>query len=359
MKQGKSAQIKQIKNRKRKQKFNMQEKLPPFNYNDFAGFLRARFFLTHHNKYDEKTFEVASFFLDDLIAMMVNQSFSKFTSNEQAVVKMNEVMQATLVNSDDKDWRYFVLLVPVIYDIQQFIVKESSVNPRFITETSKFDINFWRMIMRTIMSINFFKWQNKDVSEMIKTSSAIDDLQFKFLLENEKDDDFNLKIIAETFKGLQPKLKPLVEVEGNIGNADINLTTDDINNELAYAELKLSQFKATSVKDVISENVLKMLFALHEGIAKEYNLTHREWTPIIINQFIMDHLLDYWTPEWHNLDGIGGEVKSYLLFLSEKNIISGFKSETNNIESIGRYIDVKAINYLLAQLTLDQVAELS
>ncbi len=87
--------------------------------------------------------------------MMVNQNFTKFTSNERAVVKLNEVMQASLVNSDDKDWRYFVLLVPVLYDMQQFIVKEGSVNARYVAQAPKFDINFWRMIMRTVMAINF------------------------------------------------------------------------------------------------------------------------------------------------------------------------------------------------------------
>ena len=140
---------------------------------------------------------------------MVNHNFTSFTSNERAVVKLNEVMQAALVNSDDRDWRYFVMLVPVLSDMQQFLVKEGSVNERFVAQAPKFDINFWRMIMRTVMAINFFKWQGKDVAEMMKTSNAIDELQFKFLSESEDDDDFNLEIINETFRGLSPKMKPL------------------------------------------------------------------------------------------------------------------------------------------------------
>ena len=208
MKQGKTAQIKKMKQVQRKQKLTSKNKLPEFNYNEFAGFLRARYYLTHNDKYNQETFEVASFFLDDVIAMMVNQNFTKFTSNERAVVKLNEVMQASLVNSDDKDWRYFVLLVPVLYDMQQFIVKEGSVNARYVAQTPKFDINFWRMIMRTVMAINFFKWQGKDVAEMMKTSQAVDELQFKFLSENEKDDDFNL--VIKLIRAYMPMLKEAV-----------------------------------------------------------------------------------------------------------------------------------------------------
>ena len=44
MKQGKSAQIKKIKHINQKQhKKQHEEKLPPFNYDEFAGFLRARY----------------------------------------------------------------------------------------------------------------------------------------------------------------------------------------------------------------------------------------------------------------------------------------------------------------------------
>jgi hypothetical protein len=53
MKQGKSAQIKKMRHIKSKAKINLKESvIPEFNYNEFAGFLRARYYLTHtHTKY--------------------------------------------------------------------------------------------------------------------------------------------------------------------------------------------------------------------------------------------------------------------------------------------------------------------
>ncbi|MEX0380277.1 metaphase chromosome protein 1 [Leuconostoc sp. MS02] len=357
MKQGKSAQIKKMKQVKQKQKFTSKAKLPEFNYNDFAGFLRARYYLTHNDKYSQETFEVASFFLDDVIAMMVNQNFTQFTSNERAVVTLNEVMQAALVNSDDKDWRYFVLLVPVLYDMQQFIVKEGNVNARYVAQTSKFDINFWRMIMRTVMAINFFKWQDKDVAEMMKTSQVIDELQFKFLSENENDDDFNLAIIAETFKGLPVKIKTLKTEKSGVELP--GLSPAEIANEMSYADKSLQQFKEASVKGVVSGNVVSMLRAFHEGIAKEYGMTHTLWDAKILNDFAMAHLLAYWIPVWDNLDGIGGEVKSYLKFLSQKKALQGLGGIVTDTAEIDRYIDVIALNKLLSQMSPEALENLA
>lgn len=352
MKQGKSSQIKSIKHRQQQQKFLNKHKLPEFNYDEFAGFLRARYYLTHRQKYSRETFEVASFFLDDVIAMMVNHNFTSFTSNERAVVKLNEVMQAALVNSDDRDWRYFVMLVPVLYDMQQFIVKEGSVHARFVAQAPKFDINFWRMIMRTVMAINFFKWQDKDVAEIMKTSSAIDDLQFKFLRADDKDDHFNLPVIAETFRGLPAKLKPLKGIE-TVSALTPQLTESQIQDELAYADKRLSQFKAASVKDVVSDNVVNMLRGYHEGLSAEYQATHELWQPAMFNALAAGKLFDYWTPAWDNLDGIGGEIKSYLTFLSEKQDINGLGQFLAGTAAIDRYIDVAALNYLLGHLTVD------
>ncbi len=151
---------------------------------------------------------------------------------------------------------------------------------------------------------------------MMKTSQVIDDLQFKFLSENEKDDDFNLAIIAETFKALAVKIKPL-KTENKI--LELNeLSSSEIADELSYANKSLKQFKEASVKGVVSENVMNMLYAFHEGMAKEYNLTHTLWDADTLNSFAMSHLMSYWTPVWDSLDGIGGEVKSYLNFLSQK-----------------------------------------
>ena len=357
MKQGKTAQIKKMKQVQRKQKLTSRNKLPEFNYNEFAGFLRARYYLTHNDKYAQETFEVASFFLDDVIAMMVNQHFTKFTSNERAVVNLNEVMQAALVNSDDKDWRYFVLLVPVLYDMQQFIVKEGNVNARYVAQASKFDINFWRMIMRTVMAINFFKWQGKDVAEMMKTSQAIDELQFEFLSENENDDDFHLAVIAETFKGLAVKIKPL-KTRNNVPQLN-ELSSTEIADEILYANKSLNQFKEASINGVVSENVTGMLHAFHEGMAKEYNVTHALWDADTLNTFAMSHLMTYWMPVWDNLDGIGGDVKSYLNFLSQKKAIQGLGKIVTDTSDIDRYIDVTALNKLLAQMSSEKLEKLA
>ncbi|TYC46442.1 metaphase chromosome protein 1 [Leuconostoc litchii] len=358
MKQGKSAQIKKMRHQKSKQKFTSKSTLPAFNYNDFAGFLRARYYLMYHNKYAPETFEVASFFLDDVIATIVQQHFTQFTSNERATVNLNEVMQAALVNSDDKDWRYFVLLVPVLYDMQQFIVKESTVNKRFIANAPKFDINFWRMIVRTVIAINFFKWQGRDVAEMMKTSNAIDELQFKFLSENEDDDDFNLEVINETFRGLSPKMKSLKNTD-NVHKLQPELTALDIQAELDFAKKSLKQFQDDSVKDVVSDNVTDLLYAFHEGMAQEFNATHDLWQPDMLNVFAEKYLIDYWTPRWLDLDGIGGEIKSYLTFLSKKKSLTGLGKLVAGTVDIDRYIDVVAINFLLSKLSIDTVEKLS
>ncbi|CAM3143080.1 metaphase chromosome protein 1 [Leuconostoc rapi] len=357
MKQGKSAQIKKIRQVQRKQKLVSKNKLPEFNYNDFAGFLRARFYLTHIDKYSQETFEVASFFLDDVIAMMVNHNFTQFTSNERATVKLNEVMQATLVNSDDRDWRYFVLLVPVLYDMQQFLLKEGNVSARFVVQTSSFDINFWRMIVRTVLALNFFKWQGKDVAELMKSSNAIDELQFKFLLENEQDDDFNLSVIEETFRGTKVKIKPLIE---NVGATQIpELKPEILNQEMVVSEKYLHQFKEASVKGVVSDNVTNMLSAFHEGIVEMFHVTHELWDAEILNHFAMSYLLDYWEPSWDSLDGIGGEVKSYLTFLSQKGALKGLGNILKGTTDIDRYIDISALNYLLSQLDSEKINKLA
>ncbi|MGR8825419.1 metaphase chromosome protein 1 [Leuconostoc mesenteroides] len=358
MKQGKSAQIKKMRHIKSKQKFTSKSVLSEFNYNDFAGFLRARYYLTYNTKYSTETFEVASFFLDDVIATIVQQNFTKFTSNERATVNLNEVMQAALVNSDDRDWRYFVLLVPVLYDMQQFLVKESSVNKRFIAHAPKFDINFWRMIMRTVIAINFFKWQGKDVAEMMKTSNAIDELQFKFLSESEDDDDFNLEIINETFRGLSPKMKPLKNTD-DVQKLQPSLSPDEMQTEIEFADKSLQKFQEASVKDVVSDNVINMLHAFHEGMAREFNATHKFWRANLLNAFAEKHLLDYWTPQWRDLDGIGGEVKSYLTFLSSKKALTGLGDLVAGTLDIDRYIDVIAINSLLEKLDMKDIEKLS
>lgn len=356
MKQGKSAQIKKIKHTQQKNKLVSKDKLPDFDYNDFAGFLRARYYLTHNSKYSKETFEVASFFLDDVIAMMVNQQFTQFTSNERAVVKLDEVMQAALVNSDDKNWRYFILLVPVLYDMQQFLIKEGHVNARYVAQAPKFDINFWRMIMRTILAINFFKWQGKDVALMMKNSNAVDELQFKFLIENEQDDNFNIEVIAETFRGLEAKIKPL-KTDGQTISFPV-LTVSEIENELVHGEKYIRAFKSSSVKGVVSENVENMLRAFHEGMAKEYNATHDIWDAEILNTFAMTSLLKYWHPTWESLDGIGGEVKSYLTFLSQKKAVQKLSKILSGTSDIDRYIDVIALNQLLSQVDLKRLEKI-
>ncbi len=358
MKQGKSAQIKKMRHVQSKQKLTARKTIPAFNYDEFAGFLRARYFLTHRNKYAPEIFEVASFFLDDVIATMVQQHFTQFTSNERATINLNETMQAALVNSDDRDWRYFVLLVPVLFDMQQFLVKESQVNDRFVAQTTNFDVNFWRMIMRTVMAINFFKWQGKDVSEMMKTSNAIDTLQFKFLSENDDDDDFNMAVIVETFRGLEPKMKPLKVSEAFLKSNE-TLTAEGLQAEAAYAEKRLAQFKENSVKGVVSDNVINLLHAFHVGIAQEYHLTHEQWDANVLNDFVQQHLMAYWTPQWSDLDGIGGEVKSYLKFLSQKKAITGLGKIVSGIIDLDHYIDVAAINSLLRQLNGSDLEKLA
>lgn len=357
MKQGKSAQIKKMRQVQRKQKLVSKSQLPEFSYNDFAGFLRARFYLTHIDKYSQETFEVASFFLDDVIAMMVNHHFTQFTSNERATVKLNEVMQATLVNSDDRDWRYFVLLVPVLYDMQQFLLKEGNVSARFVIQSSSFDINFWRMIVRTVLALNFFKWQGKDVAELMENSNTIDELQFKFLLENKQDDDFNLPIIEETFRGTKIKIKPLIDTIAKTQLAA--LQPDILAQEHIDAEKYLKQFKEASVKGVVSDNVTNMLLAFHKGIAETYHMTHDLWDADILKCFAMSHLLDYWEPSWDNLDGIGGEVKSYLTFLSTKGAIKGLGNIIKDTVDIDRYIDVSALNHLLENINSEQITKLA
>lgn len=357
MKQGQRAQVKKMRNLKKKQTYKQAGHVKPFDFNEWAGFLRARYYLMYHDKYDQKTFEVASFFFDDLLAMIVQQHFTQFTSNERAAVNLNEAMQATLVNSEDRDWRYFILLVPVLFDMQKLLVKESQVNTYFIASAPKFDINFWRMIVRTVLAVNFFKWQGKDVAEMMKTSNAIDELQYKFLSQNDEDDDFDLQTIGETFRGLAPVVATTDDVKQDV--EVMVLSQDLVDAELVYAQRRLEDFKAAAIKDVVSDNVLHLLYAYHEGMAKIYGRTHKTWDAESLKQFTKQELFDYWQPQWQDLDGIGGELRAYLKFLSQKKAINGLGKLLKGIEGLDHYIDVMAINTLLVQLTPKELETLN
>ncbi|MGO2138489.1 MAG: metaphase chromosome protein 1, partial [Leuconostoc mesenteroides] len=213
-------------------------------------------------------------------------------------------------------------------------------------------------IMRTVMAINFFKWQGKDVAEMMKTSNAIDELQFKFLSESEDDDDFNLEIINETFRGLSPKMKPLKNTD-DVQKLQPSLSRDEMQTEIEFADKSLQKFQEASVKDVVSDNVINMLHAFHEGMAREFNATHNLWRANLLNAFAEKYLLDYWTPQWRDLDGIGGEVKSYLTFLSSKKALTGLGDLVAGTLDIDRYIDVIAINSLLEKLDMKDIEKLS
>ncbi|CAK1238747.1 hypothetical protein [Fructobacillus fructosus] len=348
MKQGKSAQIKAFKKQKSLQKFQEKKKLSPFDYNEFAGFLRARFFLTKQHTYQKETFEVASFFLDDLIATMVQQNFSDFTSDKRVIVKLNEVMQATLVQSADRDWRYFILLMPVLYDIQSFLANEGQVSDRFSVQTTSFDPNFWRMIIRTVLAVNYFRFQGQDVAKVMSDSNAIDELQFKFLNQNDQDDDFDLKTIAEVYKGLkvtEPKLSG--KVASPKGE---KLSKEAIDEEIAFGERMVATFQKTAIKDLVSEQEVQMLLAFHKGLAEKYNVTHREWTNDLINTFAKEDLMNYWQPEWDSLDGLGGEVARYIKFLDKKKAVDTVRIAELEASGLDHYIDIKAVNTLLAQL---------
>ncbi|MCO0832649.1 metaphase chromosome protein 1 [Fructobacillus sp. W13] len=356
MKQGKSAQIKKFKKQKNLQKFQESKKLSPFDYNEFAGFLRARFFLTKQHTYQPETFEVASFFLDDLIATMVQLNFTDFTSDKHVIVKMNEVMQAALVQSTDRDWRYFVTLMPVLYDIQSFLAKEASVNDRFSLSTTPFDPNFWRMIVRTVLAVNYFRYEGKDVKKVMEESNAIDDLQFKFLSQNEKDDDFALETIEDVYSGvktMEPKLKIKDFKEGKE-----KLSADQLAEEEAFGKRMVETFQKTAIKDLVSDQEVRMLLAFHKGLAEQYNLTHREWSNAALASFAKDHLMDYWTPEWDSLDGLGGEVARYVKFLDEKKAVDTVRLAELQASGLDHYIDIKALNTLLEKLSVKDVEAL-
>ncbi|WEV54160.1 metaphase chromosome protein 1 [Leuconostocaceae bacterium ESL0723] len=359
MKPGKSSQIKKIQNQNKRaqSKAPSNKKLAPFNYDEFVGFLRARFFLTHHDKYDQSTYEVASFFLDDLLATMVQQNFSKFTSDERAIVNLNEVMQAALVNSTDRDWRYFILLKPVLYDLQKFLAKEGQVNDRYGIQDASFDANFWAMIIRTVLALNYFRFQGKDVAELMKSSSAIDDLQFKFLKQEGDDDNFDLPVVAEVYRGLDIPLKPLTGAKAKPLAEQLSETA--VQDEIDFAKRTLHQFQLASVKGVVTDNVVNMLMAFHQGLAEQYHATHRQWTAELLKTFASKDLLKYWQPEWDNLDGIGGEVESYLKFLKKQEALTDPDGIIKNLEGLDRYIDVSALNHCLETLDLDQVQQLT
>ncbi|CAH1855959.1 metaphase chromosome protein 1 [Convivina intestini] len=356
MKQGKASQIKKIKHQRTKHRFTEKKKLSDFNFDEFVGFLRARYFLTRHDKFAPETYEVASFFLDDVLASMVQQNFSKFTSNERVIVNLNEVMQATLVNSADRDWRYFILLLPALYDLQKFLAQEGSVNDRFGVASANFDINFWRMIIRTVIALNYFRFQGKDVTELMNSSNAIDELQFKFLKVNGDDDDFDLNTIDEVFRGVTVKMAPLKLADAE-ALAPV-LTADEVDSEIQYAEKRLPQFQESSIKGVVSENVLKMLSAYHLGLAQKYQAVHSQWTAPLIETFTTHDLMNYWTPQWDNLDGIGGEVSKYVTFLGKKKALTNSQDLVSKLDGLSHYIDVLALNTLLANLKLSQVQEL-
>lgn len=353
MKQGKSAQIKSFKKQKSLQKFHEKKKLSPFDYNDFAGFLRARFFLTKQHTYQKETFEVASFFLDDLIATMVQQNFSDFTSDKRVIVKLNEVMQAALVQSADHDWRYFIVLMPVLYDIQSFLAKEGQVSDRFAVQTTSFDPNFWRMIIRTVLAVNYFRFQGQDVAKVMSEGNAIDDLQFKFLSQNEQDDDFDLKTIEEVYKGLSVTEPTLSGKE--VTAKGEKLSKEAIDEEVAFGKRMVETFQKTAIKDVVSEQEVQMLLAFHRGLAEKYNVTHREWTNDLIGTFARKDLMDYWQPEWDSLDGLGGEVARYVKFLDKRKAVDTVRLAELEGSGLDHYIDIKAVNKLLTQLTDDQV----
>ncbi|MFC4760915.1 metaphase chromosome protein 1 [Fructobacillus durionis] len=356
MKQGKSAQIKKFKKQKSLQKFQQKTKLSPFDYNEFAGFLRARFFLTKQHSYQKATFEVASFFLDDLIATMVQQNFSDFTSDKHVIVKMNEVMQAALVQSSDRDWRYFILLMPVLYDIQAFLAKEASVSDRFSVQTTSFDPNFWRMIVRTVLAVNYFRFQGQDVAKVMSEGNAIDDLQFKFLSQDDKDDNFDLETIAEVYKGLkvtEPKL------DGKDADPQPEkLSTEAIDEEVAFGKRMVETFQKTAIKDVVSEQEVQMLLAFHKGLAEKYNVTHREWTNDLLTTFAKKDLMDYWQPEWDSLDGLGGEIAQYIKFLDKKKAVDTIRIAALESCGLDHYVDIKAVNTLLAAMPMKEVEAL-
>ncbi|CAK1238928.1 metaphase chromosome protein 1 [Fructobacillus tropaeoli] len=356
MKQGKSAQIKAFKHQNTKHKFRENKKLAPFDYNEFAGFLRARFFLTKNNTYQPAVFEAASFFLDDLIATMVQQNFSAFTSDERVIVNLNEAMQATLVQSTDRDWRYFVLLTPVLYDIQAFLAKEGQVSPRYGVQTTKFDPNFWKMIMRTVMAVNYFRFQGQDVAKLMSESSAIDDLQFKFLKQNGDADDFDLETIQEVFRGLTVTLPDLK-------NADAKpltpaLTADQLEEEIAFGKRMVETFQKTSTAGVVSDQEMALLQALHQGLAEKFQADHHQWTASLIATFVKEDLFDYWQPVFDSLDGLGGEITRYLQFLASKKAVTDFKKMEAGLTGVDHYLDVAALNKLLGQLTIADVEEL-
>ncbi|MCK8617665.1 metaphase chromosome protein 1 [Fructobacillus sp. M158] len=356
MKQGKSAQIKKFKKQKSLQKFQQKAKLSPFDYNDFAGFLRARFFLTKQHSYQKETFEVASFFLDDLIATMVQQNFSDFTSDKHVIVKLNEVMQAALVQSSDRDWRYFIVLMPVLYDIQAFIAKEASVSDRFSVQTTAFDPNFWRMIIRTVLAVNYFRFQGQDVAKVMSEGNAIDDLQFKFLNQNAEDDDFDLATIEEVYKGLavtQPVLSGKT-----VEPKEEKLSPEAIDDEVAFGKRMVETFQKTAIKDVVSEQEVQMLLAFHKGLAEKYQVTHREWTNDLLTTFAKNDLMAYWQPEWDSLDGLGGEIARYVKFLDQKKAVDTVRLAALESSGLDHFVDILAVNTLLAQLSMQRVEAL-
>lgn len=345
-----------MKHRNQQHKYKENKKLPPFDYNEFAGFLRARFFLTKRQAYQPEVFEVASFFLDDLIATMVQQNFSAFTSDERVIVNLNEAMQATLVQSTDRDWRYFILLMPVLYDIQAFLAKEGQVSPRYGVKTTKFDVNFWRMIIRTVLAVNYFRFQGQDVAKLMAESSAIDDLQFKFLSQNGDDDDFDLATIQEVYRGLtitMPELKaadakPLVD----------KLSAEEIQDEVDFGQRMVETFEKTSTAGVVSKQEMAMLESLHRGLAEKFNASHRDWTANMLASFVKDDLFDYWQPEWDSLDGLGGEISRYVQFLSDKKAIDDGRKIQRGLEGLDHYLDIAAVNTLLGQLSVKAVEKL-
>ncbi|MDF7637708.1 metaphase chromosome protein 1 [Leuconostocaceae bacterium ESL0958] len=358
MKQGKSAQIKKLKHQQQKQQKPGKQKLSPFNYDDFAGFLRARFYLTKKPVYDQKTFEVASFFLDDLLATMVKQNFSDFTADQRVIVNLNEAMQETLVSSSDRDWRYFLLLVPVLFDIQSFLAKEGQVNERYGVQTTKFDLNFWRMIIRTVLSVNYFRSQGQDVAKLMNESSAIDDLQFKFLQQDGDQDDFAIATIAEVFRGTTPVLPELKKATATA--LPEPLTAAEVTAEESFAQKEVAAFAAASTAGQVTEQERRLLLALHQGLAEKYQAKHEQWTAALIVTFIKQDLLTYWQPEWDALDGLGGEIYRYLLYLKQQDALTFDQAKMEqDLTDSDRYLDVLALNQLLAQLDLDTVETLS
>jgi hypothetical protein len=345
MKPTQKAQLKKLRQQHRQKSGTTQSAIPEFKFNEFVGYLRGRFFLTHQDKYaDQATFEAASFLLDDALTTMVQQHFTKFTSGEQALVDVSKVVQATLVNSYDRDWRYFLLIQPALYDVMQFLVQEGHTHTRFRAHAPAFDVNFWRMITRIVLATNVLRWQGQDVT---KRWEEIEALQVTFAKVVDEEDLFDVDAIAQAFEGLTPQISQL---PGEAGQAlDSEFDEQVLAQELDFAQRHLTTFQAQALQDVVTDNITAMLRAFHEGMYREFLRTHDQWDAASLKTFATTKLFDYWTPQWDNVDGTGGELVSYLRYLADKKTVTQLPKLLAGIEGLARVIDVQALNQLLAE----------